>query len=295
MNSALKRGWSSAICGTIAGGLLLVMAPLALSDDGDPQWSMGGQDLHNWRNQSKSKISAQNAAKLKVKWVFTTGGDVGATPAVVDGTVYFPDFAGNYYAVDAKTGTARWSRKVSDWTGIAGDFARNYPAVDGDMLILGDQAGNNAVWNGSQLTGSGARVIAVNRHTGHAIWVTQVDAFPATMVTSSPVVFNGIVYVGVASAEENLAANPAYPCCVSRGSLVALDQRTGRKLWQPTWCRTITASWTGTAAAASGIRRPSSTPNAMRSTSALATTIRSRQAVKACMLDPSQTDKKACT
>ncbi len=228
----LKCFWSSALCAALA--LIFAPPPAALGDDdrSDAQWAMGGQDLHNWRNQEKTAINRKNAARLKTKWVFTTGGDVGATPAVVDGTVYFPDFAGNYYAVDAKTGTARWSRKVSDWTGIAGDFARNYPAVDGDMLILGDQAGNNAVWNGSQLTGSGARVIAVNRHTGHAIWVTQVDAFPATMVTSSPVVFKGVVYVGVASAEENLAANPAYPCCVSRGSLVALDQRTGHKLWQ---------------------------------------------------------------
>jgi hypothetical protein len=30
---------------------------------------MGGQDLNNWRNQSKSKISPQNVANLKVKWV----------------------------------------------------------------------------------------------------------------------------------------------------------------------------------------------------------------------------------
>jgi len=41
---------------------------------------------------------------LTQKWAFTTGGDVSATPAVDEQRVYFPDWAGNLYAVDRKTG-----------------------------------------------------------------------------------------------------------------------------------------------------------------------------------------------
>jgi polyvinyl alcohol dehydrogenase (cytochrome) len=74
--------------------------------------------------------------------------------------------------------------------------------------------------------------MAVNADTGKLIWVTQVEKFPAAMVTSSPIVYDGIVYVGIASAEEAGAAKQSYPCCVSRGSLVALDVKTGKKLWQ---------------------------------------------------------------
>ncbi len=45
--------------------------------------------------------------------------------------------------------------------------------------------------------------------------------------TSSPVVLNGVIYTGVASLEEGVAANPQYPCCSFRGS--ARDQCEDRQ------------------------------------------------------------------
>jgi polyvinyl alcohol dehydrogenase (cytochrome) len=221
------------LCGLAACGLLMTITAARAHDDDQPsEWTRGGQNLKNWRNQDETKISPHNAAKLKTKWVFTTGGDVSATPAVADGVVYFPDFAGNFYAVDARTGRQLWHHQLADWTGVAGDFARNDPTVHKNMVILGDQAGNNAFWNGSKFVGDGAKVIAVDANTGKKIWVTQVDPFPTTMVTSSPVVYNDVVYVGIASAEENAASVVGTPCCVSRGSMVALDVHTGKKIWQ---------------------------------------------------------------
>jgi polyvinyl alcohol dehydrogenase (cytochrome) len=213
---------------------LLMTIPVAQAQD----WTMGGQDLSNSRNQPTTTIGTGNVAQLKLKWIFTAGGDISATPAVANGVVYFPDFAGNFYAVDATTGKAVWITTVASWTGIGGDFARNdpaiyYPSTGGAIVILGNQAGNFASWNGTNLiNGGGARVIAVDAATGKSKWVTQVERFPAAMVTSSPVVYNGVVYLGVASAEEATATNPAYPCCVSRGSVVALDVNTGKVLWQ---------------------------------------------------------------
>src|SRR5262249_47414718 len=148
----------------------------------------------------------QNVGKLKTRWVFTTGGDVSATPAVANGIVYFPDFAGNFYAVNAQSGALVWKHQVADWTGVGGDYARNDPAVYGGMVILGNQAGNNAFWNGSNFVGSGAIVMAVDANTGALKWKTLVEAFPTAMVTSSPVINNGVAYVAIASAEEASAA-----------------------------------------------------------------------------------------
>jgi polyvinyl alcohol dehydrogenase (cytochrome) len=122
---------------------------------------------------------------------------------------------------------------VAHWTGIQGDHARDDPAIDGGMLILGDQAGILATWTqAGGLTGPGARVIAVNRTTGALIWSTQVETFPAAHITGSPIIYNGVVYVGVTSHEEVIAATKGYPCCSFRGSLVALDEASGAKLWQ---------------------------------------------------------------
>jgi polyvinyl alcohol dehydrogenase (cytochrome) len=235
MRTFFRYSIQSAIRAALACGLLLTATPLALADDGedtDNAWTMGGQKLNNWRNQDRAKLSAENVAKLTAKWTFTTGGDVSATPAVANGTVYFPDLAGDFYAVDAKTGSLKWKSAVSDWTGVPNDLARNDPLVFGNMVILGDQAGSIATWDGTKINGAGARMIAVSARTGKLIWMSQVDTFPAAMITSSPVVYDGVLYVGVASAEESLADIQGFPCCVSRGSVVALDVRTGKKLWQ---------------------------------------------------------------
>ena len=189
--------------------------------------------MQNSRSQSVTTISPQNVGTLKQKWVFTTKGDIAATPAVYDGTVYFPDWGGYFYAVDASNGALRWSRWVGHWTGVTRDWARNDPAIDGDTLILGDGAGARAKWTTADgLTGAGARVIAVNRKTGALKWSTQVETFPAAYMTGSPVIYNGVVYVGVSSNEEAVAVTQGYPCCAFRGSVVALDEASGAKLWQ---------------------------------------------------------------
>jgi polyvinyl alcohol dehydrogenase (cytochrome) len=222
---------NSAVNFLAAACALLTMAmPGALADDSD--WTMGGQNLRNWRNQDHTQISPQNVATLKLKWTFTTGGDVSATPAVANGKVYFPDFAGNFYAVDANTGAQEWQQQVAAWTKVPGDYARNDPAVHGDTLILGDQAGTTAFWNGSQYVGPGAKLIAVDAKKGNLKWVTQVESFPTAMVTSSPVIYKGVAYVGIASNEELTAAVKGTPCCVSRGSVVAVDVETGKIKWQ---------------------------------------------------------------
>jgi len=52
--------------------------------------------------------------------VFTTGGDVSATPTVDGDAVYFPDWAGNLFAVKKDSGRLIWSHKISDYDGVDG-------------------------------------------------------------------------------------------------------------------------------------------------------------------------------
>jgi polyvinyl alcohol dehydrogenase (cytochrome) len=178
---------------------------------------------------------------LTLKWAFSAGGNIQATPAVVNGVVYFPDLAGNFYALNAADGSVKWQQTVATWTGIAGDYARHDPAVAGNVVVLGNQWGAKVGWFGSYQPPTclpsvncqtGASVMAVNATNGSLLWVTQVESFPAAMVTSSPVIYNNVVYVGVASSEEGTAVIASYPCCISRGSVVALDLNTGKILWK---------------------------------------------------------------
>lgn len=202
----------------------LLVGGQAVAAPGGTWWSSAGGDRQNTRFAAgESKISAANVAGLVKKWEFTTGGDVSATPALDDQRVYFPDWAGNLYAVNRATGQQVWSTTISSYTGLPGDKARATPAVTDTALVIGNQGP----------FGGGGAVMAVNKLTGALLWKTQVEAHPAAIITQSATVFDGVVYVGTASQEELLSAVvPNYPCCTFRGSMAALDLATGAILWK---------------------------------------------------------------
>ena len=190
------------------------------------QWRIAGQNLSNsWSQTAEHSINPVNVNGLTPKWVFTTGGDVSATPTVDGNAVYFPDWGGNLFAVEKDSGRLIWSHKISEYDGVEGAISRVSPAVDGNQVIIGDILNSKQAHNG-------ANVISVDRQTGTIQWMTQVDTHPAAIITGSPIVFDGMVYVGVSSSEETLALNPAYPCCSFRGSIVALDEKSGAMRWK---------------------------------------------------------------
>lgn len=209
---------------------MLVTSILSMNLFGQDQklWRIGGQNQNNTRSADKEKkITAQNAGSLEIKWAFTTGGDVSATPTVDQDAVYFPDWGGNLYKLNAATGAAVWSHPISFYTGVTGDFARASPAIAGNKLIIGTQARRSV-----PATLDGAHLLAINKTTGQLIWKTKVDDFIGAVITQSAVVYGNRVFVGVSSNEEALATDPNYPCCSFRGSFLCLDLNTGRIIWK---------------------------------------------------------------
>jgi len=219
--------------------------PLVIDCSGaGDDWPMFGQNVCNTRsNPSNDGLRPATAPKLAVKWQYKAAGDISATPAVVGNEVYVPDWAGMLNKIDARTGKAIWSVSIAALIGIEADAgagpndtpaaiaSRDTPVVTADSVIFG--VGRGA--NGGPLALS--IVAAVNRQTGALKWQTLVDSHPASVITSSPVLDRGKVYIGVSSAEEVFAAFPAlgfgpYPCCSFRGSVAALDAETGKLDWK---------------------------------------------------------------
>jgi polyvinyl alcohol dehydrogenase (cytochrome) len=208
----------------------LMVSSAAFAAAGSSQWPSAGHDLSNTHyNSSESKIGVSNVGNLAVAWNFSTEGDVSAIPAADGTNVYAPDWAGNLYAVDQKTGNLVWSHKISEYTGIPGDYARATPAIVGNMLIFGDQGGAKF---------AGARLIAVRKKDGSPLWVSQVESYPAAIITQSAVVDVGgsfkfpVVYVGTASLDEFYAAFiPGYQLGF-RGSISAINGNTGQIIWK---------------------------------------------------------------
>ena len=189
-------------------------------------WNSAGQDLANTRSQfQESGIGPTNVGGLKTAWTFTTGGNVSATPTVSGNSVYFPDLKGNLYAVNKQDGALLWSHSMSDYTGVTGTVTRVSPAIDGAHIFIGDKLGSSTVR-------VGADVLSINSATGALDWITQVESHPAAIITGSPIVYDGIVYIGVSSNEEGFAEQASYACCTFRGSVVALDETTGKVLWK---------------------------------------------------------------
>ena len=191
-------------------------------------WPSAGQNLQNTRfAKTEHSISPENVDRLQVNWAYTTEGDVSATPAVDANYVYFPDFKGMLYKINAASGSVVWSHPLSYYTGVEGDFARVTPALSGNMMVIGTQA--NRMIPGTM---NGAHVMAINKITGKLMWMTKVDDHIGAIITQSPVVYNDRVYVGTSSNEEGLATNDDYPCCSFRGSVLSLDLKTGQILWK---------------------------------------------------------------
>jgi polyvinyl alcohol dehydrogenase (cytochrome) len=187
---------------------------------GNGQWSMAGQNIDDTHYQAaEHEISPANAGRLAPRWTLTTAGAISATPTVDDGAVYVPDYGGKLWAVAAGSGKVLWSQDISSYTGVAGDLSRTSPAVYRDELILGDG------WILSPST-VGAKVFAVDRRTGKPLWSTLVDTDPNSMITGSPVIYDGVAYIGISSKGEGNDQDSF------RGAVIALDAATGKLLWK---------------------------------------------------------------
>ncbi|MBG1264596.1 PQQ-binding-like beta-propeller repeat protein [Nostoc commune] len=188
----------------------------------DGQWKLGGHNLNNTRNQATERyLKPENVASLSPKWVFTTGGDISATPAVLDGSVYLPDWGGNLFKINAQTGEQIWSNTIANYISdpsIPKAVSRTSPAVEGNKVIIGSL--------------KGAFLMAINKNTGQLIWKTKLDSHPNAIITQSPTIYSNRVYVGVSSGEPIESVNPNYPCCTFRGSMTSVDLTTGKILWK---------------------------------------------------------------
>ena len=67
-----------------------------------------------------------------------------------------------------------------------------------------------------------ALLLAIDKRDGNLIDLVQINKHPLAVITQSPTVWRGTVFVGSSSEEEDAAANPSYVCCSFIGSMNAL-------------------------------------------------------------------------
>ncbi len=113
-------------------------------------------------------LYAVDAAGGEEHWRFDGGGAVVTSPAAVDGLAYLAT-AGELHAVEAASGDARWSRRLTDGADLI-----TQPTVAAGKLYVADTAGT---------------LYAVDAASGDDRW--QVDA---RTYLASPAIVGGVVY-----------------------------------------------------------------------------------------------------
>jgi outer membrane protein assembly factor BamB len=123
--------------------------------------------------------------KLETSWRVETGGQISASPTVVDGILYLGNNNGRLYAIDPSNGHAFWTFTTQSPLMSA-------PIVYGDLVIVGEGDANSMGSSPPEpiKVGQGpSSLIALDRHSGHLRWKRAIGG--SGMPT--PAIINGVL------------------------------------------------------------------------------------------------------
>ncbi len=183
--------------------------------ENNAEWLSTGRTYSEQRYSPLASINRDNVNTLGLGWYheFDANSDRGmeATPLIVDGTLYVTTSWSRVHALDAKTGSLKWSYDPK----VDGQKARDACC---DVVNRGV-----AIWNGKVFVGAlDGRLIALDAGTGKELWSTQTTdtAWPYT-ITGAPRVVKGKVLIGNGGAELGV-----------RGFISAYDTEDGKLAWR---------------------------------------------------------------
>jgi polyvinyl alcohol dehydrogenase (cytochrome) len=182
---------------------------------GKAEWNGWSSDDNNARFQAATAagFTASQLSSLKVKWAFgfPNGAAAYGQPTVYGGRIYNGSNDGTIYALDAHTGCVYWTFSAA--------------ALVRAPILIGP--GPHAYFGDLQ-----SNFYALDANTGRLLWKKKLDDQAFTRITAAAKIYDGRLYVPIASQEENAGADPKYACCTFRGNLMALDAKDGTVLWK---------------------------------------------------------------
>jgi quinohemoprotein ethanol dehydrogenase len=186
-----------------------------VASENNAEWLSYGRTYSEQRFSPLTQVNRDNVTTLGLAWYheFDANSDRGmeATPLIVDGVMYVTTSWSRVHALDAKSGTVKWSYDPQ----VDGQKAKDACC---DVVNRGV-----AIWNGKVYVGAlDGRLIALNAGTGKQVWSVQTTdtAWPYT-ITGAPRVANGKVLIGNGGAELGV-----------RGYVSAYDAETGALAWR---------------------------------------------------------------
>jgi outer membrane protein assembly factor BamB len=173
-------------------------------------WPMYLHDAaHSSFNDQEWQLDVYNVTGLAPKWIFRSGGPIASGVTLSDGRLYFGNWNGDFFALDAMNGSPLWTAHIGmsappdDPVCQAAIGVSAQPAIDGENVYAG--GGDSAIY-------------AFNRITGTLLWrIPLADPASGNYIWSSITISGRSLYVGVSSLGD---------CPLVRGQLVRIDLDT---------------------------------------------------------------------
>ncbi len=169
-------------------------------------------------NGGEKIITPSSARKLTMRWIDSVGSPISVEPVQVNGVVYYGSWDGYERAVNATSGAQLWTAFVGFST---------VPICSPPPTTVG--VASTATVSTIKLHGTATRAVfvgggngsfyALNASTGRVIWQTRLGTPPSYFLWSSPLLYHGSIYEGIASFGD---------CPLVRGGVVRMDAATGR-------------------------------------------------------------------
>jgi polyvinyl alcohol dehydrogenase (cytochrome) len=191
--------------------LAVALAALGLPATAMADWPLYGHDLANSRDAGAAGPSPSQLGSISAAWAFTTPtGDFTGTPVISRGVLVAGNNGGWIYALDPVSGGVLWSKDVGQ-------------PINGTAAIDPHAPHGGAVYVPVAQLG-GPRLLALSLRDGTTRWDTTLTNQSNSTVFGSPVYWRHTLYIGT--------SGPSSDNSTARGSVVALDQKTGAIRWQ---------------------------------------------------------------
>ena len=175
-------------------------------------WLVIGADFGQTHFSALKHLTPQNVSQLGLAWSLDVDSAMGLAvePIEVDGTIFLSTSGDRVLAIDADSGRVRWT------------FDPHVPLSNMNHSYYARTNKGVAVWDGRVYVGTGdCRVIALNAATGQQDWAATICPDPSLSgIGAAPRVGGGRVYMGYGGDTG------------ARGSVVALDAKSGQMLWR---------------------------------------------------------------
>ena len=165
-------------------------------------------------NGDETQLTPETAPQLHQFWTYHAGGGISDEPVVADGLIFWGSWDGFEHATSLN-GQEVWKTNLGTTTdydcdppsvGVASTAAVAPLTIHGKVTLVVFVGGGNA------------NFYALNAANGKVIWQNAFGFSPDYFIWSSPVMYNGSVYIGISSFGD---------CPSIQGQLVQMDAATG--------------------------------------------------------------------